>query len=881
MDFPSLTILSAIEKLKVQGKFQSLSRGASLEQVIGTAPIREIPYDMEQLEALLTAKSPFIYLNRQERELIKSTSKVIEISGIEKEVFTKKNNTYYHMMILLEGELFAIDPKNNYCEALKEGDSFGADACLFGRTDYSIITSTLVTKIMMIPTKTFFELLNPEKQFTLILGRNLLYKQKIFAPLEKFTSYTGEAVNRGEVDVLKMVKLYKKINSSLHPFRKSHNLDISAWNYAVQRLPENLTSTFIYHLTNTMPELYLNDVRISEILCHSRKRTVYKTITGKDIVILRDMESDLNDFFSNLCIHYIESKKLRRKLKLPTALSIINETESLDSLPLTQEEIFGIQEIWKNKSLENIRNLILHHEDYRVVITTSSANLKSGPSEKWTEALWQGCEKAIGYQLTVAKAMKSGLVVDVLQGSSNTLLNLISPYYQANGQKIQDWFATSRITLKTKEFYQESDRIFAMGHYYLENNPQEQQVKKRMEEEAGIITINNTEMTGVKVMIVNLNRLDLPNVRPKSQMHLIVNIGYTFGKQGYDIIKCFNMLFDNCIDSFSFIGKAGGLKGKRKDILVSTKFHDVNTKAMTLVNPTGINQQYFESLGIAVHKGPMLTVAGTILQNKKLLEYYSHIEGCVGLEMEGCYFAQAIQQGIEMGLLKETVPTRFLYYVSDIPLDPSTNLAQEGGNVNWGEGVPTMSAIAEQCLLLCADPVCEKVADRLGEFIDTHSKVAVVQNEWKIAEVLLKMGYAVACFVNSREKLPVLYGEYITVDYCEEHEYFRKLEAVIRSRQDTEPNNFVVVFNDPMEDEFWVPVKAEHTNKVRYKTVKVVKNYLHFKRTYSNCFVVTRNDNLVSEGLFSVLRTCDNGYLQVCDHGSYFKTIEELFQHLL
>ena len=833
---------------------------------------------MEQVEALLTAKSPFIYLNRLERELIKSTSKVIEVSGLEKEVFTKKNNTYYHMMILLEGELFAIDPKNNYCEALKEGDNFGADACLFGRTDYSIITATLVTKIMMIPTKTFFELLNPEKQFTLILGRNLLYKQKIFSPLEKFISYTAEAANLGEVNVLKLVKLYKKINSSLHPFRKSANLDISAWNYAIQRLPENLTSTFIYHLTNVMPELYLNDVRIAEILSHARKRTVYKTITGKDIIVLRDMESDLNDFLSNLCIHYIEAKKLRRKLKLPTVLSTINETESLDSLPLTKEELFGIQEIWRNKSLENVRNIILHHEDYRVVVTTSSANLKSGPSEKWTEALWEGCEKAIGYQLSVSKAMKSGLVVDVLQGSSNTLLNLISPYYKKHSQKIKNWFATSGITLKTQEFYQESDRIFAMGYYFLQKNPLEQQEKKNMEEAAGIITINNTEMTGVKVMILNLNRLNLPNLPPKSQMHLIINIGYTFGKQGYDIIKCFNLLFDNCIDSFSFIGKAGGLKGKRKDILISTKFHDVNTKAMTLVNPTGIKQKYFEDLGIGVHKGPMLTVAGTILQNKKLLEYYTHVEGCVGLEMEGCYFAQAIQQGIEMGLLKETVPTRFLYYVSDIPLDPTTNLAQEEGNVNWDEGVPTMSAITEQCLLLCADPVCEKVRDRLGGFIEKFDKVAIVQKEWKIAEYLLEKGYAVACFVSVREELPALTGNYITIDYSEDHEYFVKIENIVRCRQDPSPNRFVVVFNDPVEDEFWVPVKAEHTTKVRYNTIKVVKSYSQFKRASSNCFVVTRNNSLFSEGLFSVLHASNNGYLEISDHGSNFKVIEELFQ---
>ena len=236
--------------------------------------------------------------------------------------------------------------------------------------------------------------------------------------------------------------------------------------------------------------------------------------------------------------------------------------------------------------------------------------------------------------------------------------------------------------MKTKEFYKETDKLFAACFYYLKKFPAEEELKRKLEEESGIISIEDTEMTGVKVMIVNVSKLNLETIKPKSPMHLIINIGYTFGKQGYDIIKCFNLLFENCIDSFSFIGKAGGLQGKRQDVLLSTKFHDMSTKGMTLVNPSGIDLSFFENLGISVHKGPMLTVAGTILQNKKLLTYYKHIEGCVGLEMEGCYFAQAIQQGIEMDLLKETIPTRFLYYVSDIPLDPSTNLAQEENNVS-------------------------------------------------------------------------------------------------------------------------------------------------------------------------------------------------------
>ena len=784
------------------------------------------------------------------------------------------------MILILEGEVYAIDSKNNDCEVLKPGDSFGVDACLFGETAYSVITASFTTKIMLIPIQTFFALLNCEKQFTLILGRNLLYKQNIFSALEKFTSYTAEAINFGEVNISDLVKIYKKIGSALHPHIKSINLDISAWNYALQRLPDNLTNTFIYHLTNTMPEILRNDEHISEVNSKARKRTVFKTLSGKSIVILRDMVTDLNDFLSNLCIHYIEAKKLRRKLKSPKVLSTLIEMKNINCLDLPKEELFGIEEIWKEKAVENIRNIILQHEDFKIVITCSSANLKAGPSERWTETLWKGCQRSIGRSFSISEAIKDGLIVDVIQGSTRTLLNLVSPFYLSHRAKIYEWFNNSGIQLKTTEFYQDSDKLFAMAYYYLKNFPEEEKLKRQIEQDAGIVSIEDTEMTGVKVLIVNVGKLNSYDYQPRSPIHLIINIGYTFGKQGYDIIKCFNLLFGNCISSFAFIGKAGGLTGKRKDILISTKFHDMGTTGMTLVNPVGINEKYFMNLGIGVHIGSMLTVAGTILQNKKLLNYYKHIEGCVGLEMEGCYFAQAIQQGIEMLLLKETIPTRFIYYVSDLPLDPNSNLAQEEGNVNWDEGVPTMNAITEQCLRLCFEENINKIPDRLMKFIENHQKIAIIQKDLRFAQILSNRGYAIACFVNNQDELPKLTGDAITIDYDENYEYFLKLEEIACKYKQITQKKIIIIFEDPIENEFWVPVKIRNYNKIRYHTTKVIKKYVNFKNCGPKVVLISNNYTLMTEGLFLILKSSSNGYIEYTENNERAENIEEIFSRL-
>ena len=867
-------ILGVIEKLRSKGKILSRASKEHLEEYIQSIPkIHEIGYDLTIIEKILTTKSPFIYLNSEERELIKSTSKFIEINGQNQEVMGKGANDY-HMMLILEGEVVAVDLKTNYCETLEEGDSFGADGCLFGNIRYSIITATISTKIMKIPTSTFFQLLNCEKQFTMILGRNMLYKQKVFSALENFMSFIIDGANIGYIDLEKLVLIYRKIRPALHPLLNSPNLDISAWKYAIERLPENLTNTFVYHLTTCLPDMLLDDDRTVEINSKSRKRNIYRTVLGKDVIVLRDMESDLGDILSNLCVHYIESKKLRKKLKFPHILHTLIETEALETLPLTADEIEGVRGIWNSKVIDNIRNIILHHEDYRIIVTSTAANLRSGPSELWTETLWKGCQKALGTDLSIKEAMKKGLVIDVVQGSTRTLLNQISPYYKSHSTKVMKWFERSEIKLKTTEFFKDTDKLFAAAYYYLKKFPEQEEVKKQMESDSGIVQIEETEMTGVKVLIVNVQKLKSKDIRSKSSMHLIINIGYTFGKQGFDIIKCFNLLFDTCIDSFSFIGKAGGLLGKRKDILISTKFHDMSTKGVTLVNPTGISSKMFEDLGISVHKGPMLTVAGTILQNSELLTYYKHIEGCVGLEMEGCYFAQAIQQGIEQSLLKENIPTRFIYYVSDLPLHAESNLAQEGDNVSWDEGVPTMNAITEQCLKLCGETSHVKIKDRIRTFIEKCPKFAIVHKQWKIAQELLNAGWAVVAFVSSQELIPRLVGEYITVDYTEDFEYFLKIEKILVDERNDGKMLPLVVLHDPTDISFWVPAKVEHNSKIRFHTTKVIKSYKHFSGGNTVVFI---EDTLVEksfDGVNLVVRETSGGIFDV--RKQCILTVEEI-----
>ncbi len=151
--------------------------------------------------------------------------------------------------------------------------------------------------------------------------------------------------------------------------------------------------------------------------------------------------------------------------------------------------------------------------------------------------------------------------------------------------------------------------------------------------------------------------------------------------------------------SINIIGKAGALQGERTDILIASKIFYDKTHDLSGINYGNIDLEDLEKQTKSkIHLGPMLTVAGTILQNYDLLNYYKHVMGCIGLEMEGYYFAREIENSIKHGLIREDFITRCFYYASDLPLDPNQNLSMEEGNVSWDEGIGSMNAIQRYIL---------------------------------------------------------------------------------------------------------------------------------------------------------------------------------------
>ena len=418
-------------------------------------------------------------------------------------------------------------------------------------------------------------------------------------------------------------------------------------------------------------------------------------------------------FMSNLCIHIIESSKLRKRIYSPLTIDEISKTgknfeKTFDvfvkksGLYIYDEDKTTLKNLFGDNFGEKLINICINHQDINVIINKVKLTDKD-PIEFWTQNLYNTVKKTLGVTSWLSEI--DDLVVDIIQGSKRTLLNCISPHLYMHKDEIFSWAKKYNIELKTKTFLNENDKLIAYSYYYYKAFPDKDKERQEMYLRSGIEIVENTFGTGVNILVINVNKLDKVNkdpnikIKPASKNHIILHLGYTFGKQSHDIIKPVLMLFGDKARSLNILGKCGGLTGQRSDIIVADSIFTDKTHELVSLN---VGELGLDTLKNAtkcdIHKGPLLTVAGTILQNYELLNFYKHVMGCVGLEMEGFYYAAEVENSVKHRLVNSKFISRFFYYVSDLPLDPTQVLSQEGSNVSWDEGVCSMNAIQRHIL---------------------------------------------------------------------------------------------------------------------------------------------------------------------------------------
>ena len=190
----------------------------------------------------------------------------------------------------------------------------------------------------------------------------------------------------------------------------------------------------------------------------------------------------------------------------------------------------------------------------------------------------------------------------------------------------------------------------------------------------------------------------VPDNWPPKNPPVIFVMDYAFGTQAFEVMD--ELLSPHFggesqlqldVRSISVMGKAGTLPGKKGDIMLA-QAHVIEGTAHNYMVENDLTARDFDAdckaAGLDIHSGPIITVFGTSLQNRDLLDkFFASSWRAVGLEMEGGHYQRAINAAIIRKHISKKVKTRYAYYASDNPMVSGQTLSS--GSMGAEGLVPT------------------------------------------------------------------------------------------------------------------------------------------------------------------------------------------------
>lgn len=671
--------------------------------------------DVDLALALLDAVIPFQFVPAARRRAL--AARLERRTYADGDTILRQGERSRELHLLARGTVDVVGEGGRRLPAILEGHYFGERAALFDEPRRVTVVARGAVTTWCMTGKDFLELIDEVPVFAQALASTLKVKQGIFLQYRRMYARLLGLLDRREFLLTELLPAYAALSPALHPALHEPRVDVGALGYAIARLPGEVTRTTFYYLTGTLPLIYSDpDRKFDAVPTKARRRAAWRAMPGKLIVLLRDGITDVTDLLTCLCVYAYEARKLRHRLRETRLLDDVRALgagareraqveRALADLPLDEGERAGLLGIWGDDTLERLRDVLLHHEDIAVECDLQLDDYNSRAAETWVSQIRARARSFVDLE-------DPDLDVHIISSNTHSVSNCLSPGLHRRRDAILAWGRQHRADLAgppTPErpwgggWANRDDLLYVTARHWLRAHPEEAARVDAEEEAAGHHRLTSTAFTGIEVDLFDLRRLDpaladgAVGARRPTRPTVLVNVDYAFGQQAEEILANLLFTFGRRVRSVSVLGKAGGLVGHRGHLLLPTATLLQTNDELYPIPNCDLPPDLLRGLanGLPVHVGPVLTVAGTLLQDRMLLHFYRRIWKCVGLEMEGSFFARQLVSAIETGVVDPGVKARFAYYTSDVPLDPEENLS--AALAPW-EGVPPLYAITRAVL---------------------------------------------------------------------------------------------------------------------------------------------------------------------------------------
>ena len=401
--------------------------------------------------------------------------------------------------------------------------------------------------------------------------------------------------------------------------------------YVIERLPIGIEECRFINLTSE--EGYAKS-HFKAIVPPKRRRNCYRIDEDQMNVVITRGRSDIYDILTHLTFIFIESHKIKNRVLLDEAGEVSHDWKKLE---IAVQQNKKLTQVEKEKAISHTANIL---------------------------------GRTFEEILEIYDAFGSGRPIHVISANMHSVMNSI--------------FAVP--ALKTK--FKNQSNFFIYEELSKSGAHEVRDLVEAIALKQGMISLPDTSGTNIDVQIFDTGKIDWSKTSfPKAQLGeekpVIIVMDYAFGEQAYETIdelfKPYKKETFLNAQSISIMGKAGILEGGKGDIMIPNAHINEGT-ADNYFFENELTAEMFEGNDIAVFAGPMVTVLGTSLQNRDLLQFFHESTWrAIGLEMEGAYYQKAIQSASR---IRKSVPkdikVRYAYYASDNPLETGSTLASGG-----------------------------------------------------------------------------------------------------------------------------------------------------------------------------------------------------------
>ncbi|HHY88649.1 MAG TPA: hypothetical protein GYA06_07010 [Chloroflexi bacterium] len=505
-----------------------------------------------------------------------------------------------------------------------------------------------------------------------------------------------------EVKIRSLEEVHAATNSSLHPDARSTSPDLSAFIYALLRLPECIFQVRSVALGQT-PAVFARhgypDVEQWQPVSARarRRRCLYD---GKQtLACFIASRSDIDDVIPTLTAFQIEWNKLHLLLESGASSLLVPEVETdprafaalADALEMSEADLLRLKAIWGGQFLDRLQEIA--RRELRLGVRLLEGSL----SEYWraTRAWWDNIESCCGQVIDRP--------VYFVSSNTHSLANLFSGYALRQRERLIEYVEREEEELKRewqaivsrKEPASEENFLYYVLKKYQQSSHGRGDFARQVEaeRERGITRIPSVHSFDLEAQVIELNRLRPEDMDPRLKGDdlsflarsdaVIINIDYPLGLAAYNLLFKVAEHVGSLLGVY-VMGKAATLNAVRGDVMIPTVVHDEHSQNTYLFRNafTAEDVSPYLIYGTVLDNQKSVSVLGTFLQNANLMDVF-YTEGFTVLEMEGGPYLSAVYEMYRpkrhpynelVNLYGVPFDVGLLHYASDTPLTKGENL---------------------------------------------------------------------------------------------------------------------------------------------------------------------------------------------------------------